>query len=374
MSRRTQNPPDQGAKPRGVRHAFRQARAWNDTEVDLLLMISAGVAVALPLAVGVVTHRIEDGMLAAFGALICSSAGKTGNLPQRAWDLVSAGVVGTAGIAAGLIIAKTHEVYPWILFTLAAAVIALVFTLRPSVARNGTLLLITAVIASSLGGPGMPLASPLEHVAMGAALNAVLALIAYLIAIWINPQTSRRAAKPRRSWSADFHRWSTGIRRLAGWHFAIRLTACVAVAVVLMRAVPGSHTTWILLTAILVVQRDHQAALARTVSRGAGTLVGVFAGAALLIAPSWVLVAAGGVIGSLREYLKVANYAAYAFVMTPLISALNGIVGTATDGLLVERIRDTLIGCAISVVIGYLPWRWLHEATDAGGVRRRDVS
>ena len=67
------------------------------------------------------------------------------------------------------------------------------------------------------------------------------------------------------------------------------------------------------------------------------------------------------VVGAIRVHLKAANYAAYTLVMTPLVTVLTGLGEPVSAMLLRERLVDTVLGCLIALVVGYLIWgrvRW----------------
>ena len=69
--------------------------------------------------------------------------------------------------------------------------------------------------------------------------------------------------------------------------------------------------------------------LTRTFQRGLGTALGVVVGGLLLGAlPIWATVGIICVVGAARQYLKAANYTAYALVMTPLVAVLARAWGT----------------------------------------------
>ena len=77
--------------------------------------------------------------------------------------------------------------------------------------------------------------------------------------------------------------------------------------------------------------------------------------------PIWAVVAVVGVVGAIRVHLKAANYAAYTLVMTPLVTVLTGLGEPVSAMLLRERLVDTVLGCLIALVVGYLIWgrvRW----------------
>jgi len=139
--------------------------------------------------------------------------------------------------------------------------------------------------------------------------------------------------------------------------------ACMAVAAFFVNVLPGSHSTWVLLTVVIVVQPDRHDALTRTISRGLGTVLGVGVGILLLQSvPSWVVVAVVGVIAAVRGHLKTANYTAYSLVMTPLVLVLTSLGHGGSGEILVERVVDTALGCLISLVVGIALWRVLDPA------------
>ena len=112
-----------------------------------------------------------------------------------------------------------------------------------------------------------------------------------------------------------------------------------------------------------MVQRDRRAGLSRTFQRGLGTALGVLVGGLLLGAlPIWATVGIICIVGAARQYLKAANYTAYALVMTPLVAVLSGLGHQLSPSLLGERLIDTTIGCLISLVIGYAAWRRARQA------------
>jgi uncharacterized membrane protein YccC len=72
--------------------------------------------------------------------------------------------------------------------------------------------------------------------------------------------------------------------------------------------------------------------------------------------PSWLFVLVVAVLGGLRPFLKARNYALYSVVMTPLVVLLLDFGQTASVATIGYRLADTVIGCAIALVVGYLPW------------------
>lgn len=127
------------------------------------------------------------------------------------------------------------------------------------------------------------------------------------------------------------------------------LAACVAVAEGLAWLWPGHHAQWIALTVALLMRPGRDAAAARSLQRGLGTLLGVIAAGALLPwhPSSWSLVAVMAVLGAVRPVARARSYLVYTAVMTPLILLMTGAGRDATAGVLLDRVLATLAGIAI---------------------------
>ena len=96
---------------------------------------------------------------------------------------------------------------------------------------------------------------------------------------------------------------------------------------------------------------------ARALQRSIGTIVGAVAGAVLLAAfhGVWLLVPLG-VLAALLPYGRNRNYGLLATFLTPLVVVLVDLLKPVGWRLAGDRLIDTLIGCAIVLVIGFAPW------------------
>jgi uncharacterized membrane protein YccC len=140
--------------------------------------------------------------------------------------------------------------------------------------------------------------------------------------------------------------------------FAIRLTLCMSVAEVARQYLPIERPYWVLLTVAIVLKPDFGSVFTRAVQRGAGTLLGVLLGSALLgLLPhdAWVLVAMAG-FAALLPWARDANFGLFSVFQTPVIILLLDLALPAGPGLVAARLIDTLIGCGIVLVFGYLLW------------------
>jgi uncharacterized membrane protein YccC len=158
--------------------------------------------------------------------------------------------------------------------------------------------------------------------------------------------------------------------------FAVRLALCMSIAEIARQLLPTDRPYWVLLTVAIVLKPDFGSVFGRAVQRGAGTLLGVLLGSALLAVLSgspWLLLAIAVFAGAL-PWGRAANFGLFSVFQTPVIILMLDLTLTNDAGLVVERLVDTLIGCAIVLVFGYLLWpqtlraqlgRALHDAAVA---------
>ncbi|MCF6744630.1 FUSC family protein [Blastococcus sp. KM273128] len=140
--------------------------------------------------------------------------------------------------------------------------------------------------------------------------------------------------------------------------FAVRLSLCMTVAEIARQYLPIERPYWVLLTVAIVLKPDFGSVFTRAVQRGAGTLLGVLLGSALLaVLPrdGWVLVALALAAGVL-PWARDANFGLFSVFQTPLIILLLDLALPGGPGVVGARLLDTLIGCAIVLVFGYLLW------------------
>ncbi|HEY3503185.1 MAG TPA: FUSC family protein [Actinocatenispora sp.] len=144
----------------------------------------------------------------------------------------------------------------------------------------------------------------------------------------------------------------------ATWLYAVRLVLCMSLAEILRGTLPLERSYWVLLTVAIVLKPDFGSVFARAVQRGLGTLLGVLIGAGLLVVVpegAWLLpfiaVAAG-----LLPIVMGRNYGMFAIFLTPLAVLLVDFGATQGPQIVVTRLLDTLTGCALVLVFGYLLW------------------
>ncbi len=144
----------------------------------------------------------------------------------------------------------------------------------------------------------------------------------------------------------------------SAWTFTIRLMLCIGVAAVITQVVSLTRSYWVVLTVAIILKPDNGSVFARALQRGIGTIVGAVLGAAILaVVPygPWLLVPLG-VFAALLPYGKSRNFGLSATFLTPLVVLIIDFQIVSGWWLAVDRLVDTLLGCAVVLLVGYAPW------------------
>jgi uncharacterized membrane protein YccC len=133
--------------------------------------------------------------------------------------------------------------------------------------------------------------------------------------------------------------------------------ACMGVAALVIEVLPLQRSYWVLLTVAIVFKPDYGSVFARALQRGLGTVAGAVAGAVLLVLVHglWLLIPFA-VLAALLPYGRSRNYGLLATFLTPLVVVLIDLLAPAGWRLAEDRLVDTLIGCAIVLLVGFAPW------------------
>jgi uncharacterized membrane protein YccC len=150
--------------------------------------------------------------------------------------------------------------------------------------------------------------------------------------------------------------WEPRVGRL-GWIFTLRLMACMLVAGIVSEILPLQRSYWVPLTVAIVLKPDYGSVFARALQRGLGTVVGAVFGAVLLTLAhgTWLLIPFG-ILAALLPYGRSRSYGLLAVFLTPLVVVLIDLLDPVGWHLALDRLQDTLIGCLIVIVVGFLPW------------------
>jgi uncharacterized membrane protein YccC len=151
--------------------------------------------------------------------------------------------------------------------------------------------------------------------------------------------------------------------------FVVRLTLCMTIAEVARQLLPIERPYWVLLTVAIVLKPDYGSVFTRAVQRGAGTVLGVLIGSLLLAflpRDAWVLLPMAVAAGAL-PWARNGNFGLFSVFQTPLIILLLDLATPSGAQLVGARLVDTLIGCGIVLLFGYLLWpqTWRAPLDDA---------
>jgi uncharacterized membrane protein YccC len=151
--------------------------------------------------------------------------------------------------------------------------------------------------------------------------------------------------------------------------FAVRLALCMSIGEVLRQVLPFPRPYWVVLTVAIVLKPDFGSVFTRAVQRGVGTLLGVVVGSLLLLEiprDGWILLAMA-VAAAALPWARAASYGVFSVLLTPLVLFLLDLASPGGTGLVAARLVDTLIGCGIVLVVGYLLWpqTWRAPLDDA---------
>jgi uncharacterized membrane protein YccC len=142
------------------------------------------------------------------------------------------------------------------------------------------------------------------------------------------------------------------------WSHALRLMLCMALAQWLGWGLELEYPYWVALTVAIVLKPDFGSVFGRAVLRGLGTLAGVLLGALVLAFDprGWVLVLLVALIAGALPFGRDRNYGMFSTFVTPLVIVQLDLQHASDWGLVVARLLDTALGCAIVLVFGYLLW------------------
>lgn len=154
-------------------------------------------------------------------------------------------------------------------------------------------------------------------------------------------------------------RAARGVLLSAGsWHYGLRLAVCIGIAQALVSLIPVPRSYWVALTITFVLKPDFGSVFSRALLRALGTVVGLVVAAAVLaeVPPGWWSVPAMLLLAPLIPALTPRGYGYQTAAITPVILLLSDILNHQGTALLLPRLLDSLMGCAIALIAGYLLW------------------
>jgi uncharacterized membrane protein YccC len=142
------------------------------------------------------------------------------------------------------------------------------------------------------------------------------------------------------------------------WRYGLRLAVCIGLAQVLVSSVPVPRSYWVALTITFVLKPDFGSVFSRALLRALGTVAGLVIAAAVLSAVprGWWDVLVLLLLAPLIPALTPRGYGYQTMAITPVILLLSDVLNHQGTALLLPRLVDSLIGCGIALVAGYLLW------------------
>ncbi|AZM54428.1 hypothetical protein DMA15_19190 [Streptomyces sp. WAC 01529] len=142
------------------------------------------------------------------------------------------------------------------------------------------------------------------------------------------------------------------------WRYGLRLALCIGIAQALVSLIDVPRSYWVALTVTFVLKPDFGSVFSRAVLRALGTAAGLVVAAAVLaeVPHGWWDVPVMMLLAPLIPALTTRGYGYQTAAITPVILLLSDILNHQGLGLVVPRLVDSLIGCAIALVAGYLLW------------------
>ena len=140
--------------------------------------------------------------------------------------------------------------------------------------------------------------------------------------------------------------------------FALRLMLSIGVAALVSQALPLQRSYWVVLTVAIVLRPDFGSVFARALQRGIGTVVGAVLGAVILsVFPAGpLLLIPCAIFAGLLPYGRDRNWGLFSTFLTPLVVILIDLLVRTGWALALDRLIDTVLGCAIVLLVGYAPW------------------
>ncbi|MFD3330574.1 FUSC family protein [Streptomyces sp. NPDC058701] len=144
----------------------------------------------------------------------------------------------------------------------------------------------------------------------------------------------------------------------ASWRYGLRLALCIGLAQCLVSLIEVERSYWVALTVTFVLKPDFGSVFSRAVLRALGTAVGLVLAAAVLaeVPRGWWAVPVMMVLAALIPAFSAKGYAFQTAAITPVILLLSDQLNHQGFDLIRPRLLDSLIGCAITLVAGYLLW------------------
>lgn len=322
--------------------------------------VRAAVCIGAPFAAGLMLGDIMTGMWIAMGCLMMATGEGHVSYRQVYLTILASAPIGALGYLLGYL-----GSLPWSLVVLGMTLVGLVAGILSGRSHALSLgMLQTLLLASvAVGVPAIaPFWQPAVLYLVGAIFYALVLGIEVMIFGW-----HAQDAPVRATVASEPPRLVPAGRETRPWVQALALALCLGAAYSSHWFDRTPHWFWIPLTVGLVMKPDLGPVFDRAMQRILGTLVGVVIGALLLsfAGKGYLSVLIMAALAGVLPWAMQRSYLLQAVFLTPLILMLVDVIvpGTRDVDFALQRLIDTVIGCAIVLLVGYLLW-W-RSASDA---------
>ncbi len=299
-------------------------------------------AIGTPVVVAVLRGEPQAAQLGAVLGLTLAFADNEKDLPRRLGLLVVDGVAIGLGAVAGFMV-RGSAFLLWPLF------VAIAFATGLSARRGRETLIVVRHLAMAFAVGGTILAFDPSDIWYALGVLAVNA-IARTLDSWFFGPLSLVAVAPMQRPSGS-----------GGWlRFACAYAAASTMGMWIGGSLDPTHRSWIVITTLVVMLPDANASYRRIVERITGTFAGVVAAWAITVATHSPVVLSLAIlliapfiphhVGA-RYWLHtalIATVVLLAYDLTEL--STQGVNTEAMGDLLMERMKDILLGCAMALV------------------------
>jgi hypothetical protein len=339
-----------GSDVEGTKHNAHVAAAlrWSTGgEVDWAQIAAASLGMAGPIVAGIAAGHAESGFAASIGGLMLGGVGSCASARGQLREIALAIAPAIAAILVAAGLAGQGFESAIVVVLIGAAGLLGGFS-RPAAVAAKRFSLFLLVLAAAMAGVSMQPWRVALLAALGIGWSAIMSLACGAFAR-TRKSSAADAPSTRHTIAQRFAHWRRSVRGLGGWQYALRISLCLATAMMLRSFWPAHHLHWVAITVVLLTERQGDASSVKINQRGAGTLAGVIAAGVLAEwnAGVWSIAAAVAVLAGLRPLLRVRNYLAYTAVTTPLILTLLDAGAPQGPGILVDRLVATLAGAAL---------------------------
>ena len=338
---------------------------WDTTEqVNWGILIISFIGMAGPIFFGILFNQLHASLLASLGAMFVTQGSSSPTLKKLAADYLMTILAGASSIFLGSLLGGQNWITALVIVCI-SFLVALITGLDKKIARLAIQFLVFFIIGTGLGSNweiGLSLKFALVF-GIGAVWSTLLLLIFnFCFKRGIGQFPASAKAIP---FKKIYHHWVRTLRHFKGWEFPIRMGLCMITAEAIGLFLGQELSHWIPFTVALITHPHYSSALQRIFQRGIGTVMGVMVGSILLIIPlpHAAIALIVGSLAAFRPILKKRNYLLYSMLMTPLMVISSSLHSNMTGGILFVRLLDTIIGCIISFLLGYIIWRRKAKAT-----------